>query len=60
MDKFLNNLKRQAEENPIVAIAVATAAVTALSKFVDAAGHAAGSKAYARQVDHRIAKQRKN
>jgi hypothetical protein len=54
MDKFMRNLKRQAEENPIMAIAVGVAVLTALGKFVDAAGHAAGSRAYAKQVNYRV------
>lgn len=54
MNKFIENLKRQAEENPIGALIVTALVVTAASKFVDAAGHAAGSRAYARQIDHKI------
>lgn len=54
MEKFLNNLKHQAEANPIVALGVAAALLTAMGKFVDAAGHAKGSRAYARDVDRRI------
>ena len=56
MDKFLNNLKREAEENPILALGVGAALITALSKFVDARGHAKGSQAYARDVERRIQK----
>jgi hypothetical protein len=56
MDKFVENLKRQAEENPIAALAVTAAVLTAAGKFIDAAGHAAGSRAYAKQVNHRIKK----
>lgn len=35
MDKFLENLKRQAEENPMVAMGVAAAIITAVTKFMD-------------------------
>jgi len=56
MEKFLNNLMHQAEENPIAALAVAAAVFTGLSKFIDASGHAVGSRAYAKQVNHRIRK----
>lgn len=59
MENFLNNLKRQAEENPIAALVVATALLTACGKFIDAAGHNAGSRAYAKQVEHRIQKSQK-
>lgn len=35
MDKFLENLKHQAEENPVVALAAAGALATGLSKLVN-------------------------
>lgn len=56
MKKFVENLKRQAEENPFLALGIGAAVLTAAGKFIDAAGHAAGSRAYARQVDDRIRK----
>ena len=56
MDKFIENLKRQAEENPIAALAVGAAVVTAMGKFIEQAGHARGSHAYAKDVDRRIKK----
>lgn len=54
MAKFIDNLKRTAEEHPVATIAVAAMAVTAAAKLIDAMGHAAGSAAYAKQVNHRI------
>jgi hypothetical protein len=54
MEKFINNLKAQAEANPMAALVIGTALLTAAGKFVDAAGSAAGSRAYARDVDRRI------
>ena len=33
---FLNNLQRQAEENPVLALAAAAALLTAASKFANA------------------------
>lgn len=54
MNKFVNNLKRNIEENPIIAIAVAAAVITATAKLIDAAGHNAGSRAYAKQVNAKI------
>jgi len=54
MKPFINNLKRQAQENPVAALLVGAMVVTATAKLIDAAGHAAGSKAYAKQVNHRI------
>lgn len=35
MDKFLKNLQRQAEENPMAAIGVAAALIAAATKFMD-------------------------
>lgn len=58
MDKFLANLKRQAEENPVLALGVAAAVITAVSKLIDANGRAKGSRAYARQVDYRVRNRR--
>lgn len=54
MNKFLTNLKLQAEANPLAAMAVGTALLGAAGKFVDAAGAAVGRRAYARQVEHKI------
>jgi hypothetical protein len=54
MKKFVDNLKRNAQENPVQTLIVAALVLTAMAKFVESAGHAAGSRAYARQVDHRI------
>lgn len=54
MKRFWNNLKRQAEENPIVAMGVGAAFLTAFGKFIDAAGHARGSHAYAKDVNRRV------
>lgn len=54
MNKFLENLKREAEENPVLAMVVSTALLTAVSKLIKAHGEAAGSRAYARQVNWKI------
>jgi hypothetical protein len=56
MEKFFENLKTQAEENPLVALGISVALITAISKLIDATGHAAGSRAYARQIDARLRK----
>lgn len=37
MDKFVDNLKHQAEENPMLALGVAAALATSISKLVNAA-----------------------
>jgi hypothetical protein len=54
MNEFLENLKREASENPTVALAVAAGLLTAASKFIDAAGRHKGSAAFAKDVDRRI------
>jgi hypothetical protein len=54
MNEFLENLKREASANPVVAIAVCAGLLTAAGKFIEAAGHAKGSAAFARDVDRRI------
>jgi hypothetical protein len=54
MHPFVANLKRQAEENPIMTLGIGAAVLTAVGKFIDAAGHARGSHAYAKDVNRRI------
>jgi len=56
LNKFLNNLKAQAEANPMAALVIGTAVLTAAGKFIDASGAAVGRRAYARQVDNSIKK----
>lgn len=51
---FIDNLTRQAEENPIMALGVAAALITSISKLVDASGHRKGSLAYAKQVEEKL------
>jgi hypothetical protein len=48
--RFVQNLKTAAEENPVVVIMATAALITATAKLVDAVGHNAGSRAYAKQV----------
>lgn len=54
--RFVINLKRNIEDNPLVAIGVAVGVVTVVAKLIDAVGHARGSSAYARQVNAKIKK----
>lgn len=54
MKEFFENLKRQAAENPVVALGLGVAVLTAVGKFIEAAGHARGSSAYARDVKRRV------
>lgn len=56
MDVFLNNLKRQAQENPMVALAVGATVVTVITKFIGAGVDARNSRAWAQEVARRTMK----
>jgi hypothetical protein len=56
MDRFLTNLKRQAEENPIAALAVTAVVLTATSKFIGAAVDMRNSAAWSKEVTRRAMK----
>jgi hypothetical protein len=58
MDKFLERLQEQAQENPLVAIGIGVAALTAVSKFIDAAGSAYGQRTWSKEVARRSKKLR--
>lgn len=51
---YLDRLKQQFNENPVLVIAVGAAAVTAVAKLVDAVSAAQGRKAYAKQINHKV------
>lgn len=53
MNKFVENLKRQCEENPLVAVGVAAAALTAVAKLTQSANETRNSKTWAREVERR-------
>ena len=54
MDKFIANLQRQAEENPVLALGVAAGLITAVSKLLDATANTKNSKAWAKEVNRRV------
>lgn len=56
MERFLKNLKRQAEENPLLALAAAAALFTATSKLIDANTARSAARTHALEVARRIAK----
>lgn len=56
--QFIDNLKREAEANPTMALAVGAALITATAKLIDAHGRHKGSAAYLRYA--RLAEQRTN
>lgn len=53
---FLNNLKTQAEDNPIVALGIGAALITAISKLIDASVNSKNARAWAKEVARRTAK----
>lgn len=55
MQNFIDNLKYQVEQNPVVAIGVAAAFVTASAKLMDANTQRSYAKTHAREIDRRIA-----
>ena len=59
MDLNIDMLKRQAEENPLAALAVAAAVITSIAKLMDASSAAQGRRAYAKQVNASIKRTQK-
>jgi hypothetical protein len=53
---FLNNLQRQAEENPVLALAVAAGVITSITKLVEAGTNSRNAKAWTREVQRRAIK----
>jgi hypothetical protein len=56
MNDFLENLKKQAAENPIVALGIGAALITAISKFIDASSGARNSRSWAQETARRAMK----
>ena len=56
MEPFLRNLKRQAEENPMLALAAGAAVLTVITKFIGASVDAKNSHAWAQEVARRTMK----
>lgn len=54
MDRFIENLKNQAEENPVLAMGVAAGLITAISQLMNSTTNKKNSKAWAKEVDRRI------
>lgn len=59
MDTFLNNLKIQAEDNPVLAMGVAAGLIGAISKLVDATTNAKNARAWKQEVARRAMKDAK-
>lgn len=56
MHPFLANLKRQAEENPMLALGVGAAVVSVLTKFIGASVDMRNSRVWAQEVARRAMK----
>ncbi|HXQ35304.1 MAG TPA: hypothetical protein VN843_14905 [Anaerolineales bacterium] len=49
MNEFLENLKRDAEANPMIALGLAAGLLTAAGKFIEALGSVPSKRAYAKK-----------
>lgn len=52
MNEFLENLKREAAANPLVAMGIAAGLLTAAGKFLEASGSMRSKAAYARMAEN--------
>ena len=59
MNEFLENLKKQAEEQPMVALGIAAAVLGAMGKLINANTNARNAKTWNREVNRRIKKTQK-
>ena len=56
MNNYVENLKRQAEENPLAALGVGAVALTAVSKLLQAVNDRNNSRTWAKEVERRRVK----
>lgn len=54
MKDFLNKLKYDINQNPALALAGAASCIAATAKLIESVAHFSGSRAFAKQVNHRI------
>lgn len=54
MNKAFDKIKQAWEDNPITVIVVASFAVTAVAKLIDASTSARNSNAWKKEVDRRV------
>jgi hypothetical protein len=54
MQKTIDRIKREFEENPMQTLMVGALVVTATAKLIDALSAAQGRRAYAQQVNYRV------
>jgi hypothetical protein len=57
MEKFIANLKKQAEENPVLVLGVTAALLTAVSKLLDSNTARSSAKTHTNEINRRIAMQ---
>ena len=60
MNEFLENLKREASDNPIFALGVGAALLSATSKLVEAAAKYKGSSGFAKDAKRRAQEFKRN
>jgi len=60
MSKFIDNLKQQAEENPLVALGIGVGLISAVSKLINSSATAANSRAWQTEVARRAMKDAAN
>lgn len=53
MQKFINNLKRQAEDNPVVALGAGAVFIQAVSKLLSTNTQRKNAKTWAKEVNRR-------
>ena len=56
MNEFLDNLRRQAEDQPMVAMGIGAAAITAIAKLLNAQTEHRNAKTWKKEVDRRTMK----
>jgi hypothetical protein len=54
MNDFIENLKREANANPTMALGVAAAVIAATAKLVDAVGSTRSKRAYAKMAEQAV------
>lgn len=59
MSRFVDNLKNQAEDNPMLAVGIGAAAVTAVTKLLNANTGRRNAKTWKKEVNRREKKSKK-
>ena len=58
-NRFFDNLSRQAEENPVLALGIAAGLITSISKLIGVSVDAKNARAWAKEVNRRAMKDAK-